>query len=131
MVLPCRETFSKGFLPHLRHLLPHDPLVPAGGPHPAMPQPYRLLPIFGLESILQHQGFNPEFFLSAYFVAPGEEKVEGGHVGSVVQDLRLRTLPDKLDEPPVLAEDPPCFLLGRSGDLRDFDLRLLLPSGKL
>ena len=96
-----------------------------------MPQPHRLLPIFRLESILEHQGFNPEFFLSPYFLAPCEEKVEGGHVGSVVQDLGLRALPHKFREPPVLTKEPTCFLMRRSGDLRYFDLGLLLPSGKL
>ena len=96
-----------------------------------MPQPHRLLPLFRLESILEHHGFNPEFFLSAYFFPPPEEKVEGGHVASVVQDLGLRALPDKFGEPPVLPEEPTCFLMGRSGDLRDFYLGLLLPSGKL
>ena len=131
MVLPCLETFSEVFEASQRYLPPHHALVPACGPHPAMPQPHRTLPLFGLESILEHQGFNPEFFLSAYFLAPCEEKVEGGHVGSVVQDLRLRTLPHKFREPPVLPEQPPRFLMRRSGDLRYFDLGLLLPSGKL
>ena len=128
---PRRETFGEVFEASQRDLLPHHGLVPACGPHPAMPQPHRLLPLFGLESILEHQGFNPEFFLSAYFFPPCEEKVEGGHVGSVVQDLRLCALPHKFREPPVLTKEPPCFLMGRSGDLRHFDLGLLLPSGKL
>ena len=52
MVLPCRETFYEDFLALLRDLPPHDALVPAGGPHPAMPQLDRILPVLRLERLL-------------------------------------------------------------------------------